>query len=194
MHTSFALILGFSAALAGSALHERDVATRSIPAGNATSVPVVRAPSPVPATPAPSPVRTPRTGFRGEVIAGPVEADVIDVIDGDTIEVRANVWLGQSIVTRVRLRGIDAAELSSTCGDERDLALASRDALIGYLGPGRVHLTEISRDKYGGRVVARVLTSAGEDVGTAMLTAGFAIVYDGGRREPWCGVQLTAGR
>ena len=141
------------------------------------------------------PVRNARTGFRGEVMDGPVDAEVIDVIDGDTIEVRAVVWLGQSLVTRVRLRGIDAAELSSGCGEERDLALASRDALIGYIGPGRVRLTEISRDKYGGRVVARVLTDTGEDVGTAMLAAGFAIAYDGGRREPWCGVpQLTSRR
>ena len=48
-----------------------------------------------------------------ETIAGPVSAEIIEVIDGDTILVDASPWPQQTIEVYVRLRGIDAPELHS---------------------------------------------------------------------------------
>ena len=45
-------------------------------------------------------------------------AEVVRVIDGDTFEARVRVWPGLDVDTKVRLRGIDAAELHARCGDE----------------------------------------------------------------------------
>ncbi len=42
---------------------------------------------------------------------GPVAAHVSRVIDGDTFEASAAIWLGQAITVRVRIAGIDAPEL-----------------------------------------------------------------------------------
>lgn len=49
----------------------------------------------------------------------PVE--VVRVIDGDTLEARVHLWPGLEMMTRVRLRGIDAPELKAHCPEEREL-------------------------------------------------------------------------
>ncbi len=66
-------------------------------------------------------------------LAGPVPAQVLSVIDGDTIEVRAVIWLGQVLSTRVRLAGIDAPELRGKCARERALAVRARAYLRARL-------------------------------------------------------------
>src|SRR5882757_1213192 len=62
-----------------------------------------------------------------EGLEGPVKAIVQRVVDGDTIEVRAFIWLGQSVLIRVRIDGVDAPELEARCPAERERALAARD-------------------------------------------------------------------
>ena len=118
-------------------------------------------------------------------LEGPVAATVERVIDGDTIEVRADIWLGQSLLIRVRIDGIDAPELEARCPDERVRALASRDFLVRRLTGNTVKLTRVSYDKYGGRVRARVADTKG-DIAEALLAENLARPYYGGRREPWC--------
>ncbi|MEI6559714.1 MAG: thermonuclease family protein [Rhodospirillaceae bacterium] len=121
-----------------------------------------------------------------DVLQGPVAVDVIRVIDGDTIVVRAHPWLGVFIETSVRLAGIDAPELHGRCDGEIALAARARDRLAELLAGGAARLDDIRHDKYGGRVRARVLDSAGLDVGAALIAAGLARPYHGERRAPWC--------
>ena len=54
---------------------------------------------------------------------------MIRIIDGDTFEARVRVWPGLDVDTKVRLRGIDAAELHARCASELDQAQAARAAL-----------------------------------------------------------------
>ncbi len=70
------------------------------------------------------------------------------VADGDTIEVRAAVWLGQTLTIRVRIDGVDAPELEARCAEERRLALAARDFLVRRLEGASVKLTQVVYDKY----------------------------------------------
>ena len=73
-----------------------------------------------------------------EMLPGPVPAAVIEVIDGDTVRVRARVWLGQDVETAVRIAGIDTPELrGADCDAERRLAEAARDHHAQIAGPGR---------------------------------------------------------
>ena len=83
-----------------------------------------------------------------EALAGPVAAMVTRVVDGDTIEVRAAIWLGQTLIIRVRIDGVDAAELEARCPEERKLALAARDFLARRLNGAAVKLTHVVYDKY----------------------------------------------
>ena len=116
---------------------------------------------------------------------GPVAAKVERVVDGDTIDVRADIWLGQTLLVRVRIDGVDAPELEARCIEERKLALSAREFLAHRLEGASVKLTRIVYDKYGGRVRAGVADSRG-DIGEALLSAGMARPYHGERRAPWC--------
>jgi len=125
-------------------------------------------------------VRLARASFEG-----PVNADVVHVVDGDTFEARAAIWLGQSIEVRVRIAGVDAPELHARCDDERTRAEAARDWLIHRIEGAEVRLSQVRYDKYGGRVDATVRDSGG-DVGAALIAAGLARPYRGGHRGDWC--------
>lgn len=120
-------------------------------------------------------------------LPGPIPAELIRVVDGDTLEVRAEIWIGQTVVTFVRLAGIDAPELRGACGGEKTLAMAATERLRGLLPPGaRLLLHEVEHGKFAGRVVARVTLPDGRDLGAGLLLAGLAQPYAGGRRAEWC--------
>jgi endonuclease YncB( thermonuclease family) len=112
--------------------------------------------------------------------------DVIRTIDGDTFEARVHLWPGLDMTTRVRLRGIDAAELKASCPEELRLAEAASVALRGLLGEGGVTIYNIGPDKYNGRVVADAATTRTPNVSAAMLASGHARSYHGGHRGGWC--------
>lgn len=117
---------------------------------------------------------------------GAYAAEIIRIIDGDTVEARVAVWLGHDLITKIRLRGIDAPEIKGACGAEREKAIAARDALAALVGKGTVTLTDIGPDKYFGRVVARLRIADGRDAGAILVTEGLARPYDGRRRDMWC--------
>ncbi len=106
-------------------------------------------------------------------LPGPGPATVLRVIDGDSLVVRVTIWLGQEVETMVRLLGIDTPELRGKCSEERELVAHSRNLTSELAGQGSViSLTEIQLGKFAGRVLARVETSDGVDVGGALIEAG----------------------
>ena len=122
-----------------------------------------------------------------EPLAGPVPGHVVRVIDGDTIRVRARIWLGQEVETNVRLRGVDTPEMHSRCDWERAQAQRATQFVEDRLTQGtEVALTDISRDKYGGRVVARLIGPDGQDLSQALLATDMAHPYEGGHKRRWC--------
>ncbi len=127
---------------------------------------------------------TPPTGAV-EVLPGPIPATLSRVIDGDTVEVRARIWLGQDVQVVVRLPGIDAPELRGKCSQERALAKAASDQLLNFEGD-QVALLDVVPDKFGGRVLARVRHEEVGDLSTHLLESGFVRAYDGGERRGWC--------
>jgi endonuclease YncB( thermonuclease family) len=76
---------------------------------------------------------------------GPVEAEVLRVVDGDTLTVRAKIWIGQELTTNVRLSGVNAPELSGTCDAERALAEQARRFLTERVEGRAVTLRNIAR-------------------------------------------------
>jgi endonuclease YncB( thermonuclease family) len=151
--------------------------------------------------PTPSPQALPRialatartVGVATPALAGRLDpglsypAEVLRIIDGDTFEARVRVWPGLDVDTKVRLRGIDAAELHARCSDELAKAQAARTALQTILAEGGVTISRVGVDKYGGRVDAAIATRNTADVSAAMLNGGWARSYDGRKRGSWCG-------
>lgn len=118
-----------------------------------------------------------------DIYEGPVRAEVVRVVDGDTILVEARPWPGHIIETYVRVRGVDTPELRSSCGAERDAANIAKSFVVSKVGVGEtVRLRHISGDKYFGRVVADVMLPDDSDLSTLLLAGGYAIAYDGGRK------------
>jgi micrococcal nuclease len=130
--------------------------------------------------------RTPAASGRRDVVAGPVAASVRRVVDGDTLVIRARIWLGQTVETTVRVAGIDAPERRGRCPRERALARRATDRLKALLADGAAVLRDVRHGKYAGRVLARVATPAGADVGAILVREGLARPYRGGRRRGWC--------
>ncbi|MEC5292445.1 thermonuclease family protein [Aurantimonas sp. C2-6-R+9] len=126
-------------------------------------------------------------------IAGPVEARVIKVRDGDTIMVEAFIWPMQSVHVAVRLRGIDAPEHRGGCAAEKAAAQVATDRLKQLVGGGNVTLTVISGDKYFGRVLASLSASDGSDVADRLLREGLVARYEGGKRRDWCNGAVLGG-
>jgi len=119
-------------------------------------------------------------------VAGPVQAHLVRVVDGDTIEVLARIWPDHYVETLVRLAGIDAPELRGRCPEEIALADRAKERLTALLAGHRLRLVDVHYGKYAGRVVARVLTEDGRDAANVLLAERLARPYDGRRRARWC--------
>lgn len=116
-----------------------------------------------------------------------VPAEVLRVVDGDTVEVVAMPWPRWSVRILVRLRGIDTPELRGACASERLAAHDARRTLQDMLtaAEGRVLLVDPEIGSFAGRVVAGVKVN-GVDVAAELIDAGYGRPYDGGRRAGWC--------
>ncbi|AYD03092.1 thermonuclease family protein [Neorhizobium sp. NCHU2750] len=116
-------------------------------------------------------------------ISGPVSAEIIRVIDGDTLLVEAQPWPQQKMEVYVRIRGIDTPELKSKCQTIRAAASDARQMMEQLAGQStHIQLIRISGDKYFGRIVADVIFADGQSAADNLLLAGLARPYDGGRK------------
>lgn len=132
-----------------------------------------------------------RTTAEGDALArslsGRHRVEVLQVSDGDTFLARIRGDGGRVTVTRVRLRGIDTAEMEAQCDAERKLAERARSALRSILREGDVAISNIGSDRYG-RLLADVSTRNTSSVVDALLRSGHGRRYDGGHRDGWCSV------
>lgn len=102
--------------------------------------------------------------------------DAIHVTDGDTIRIGDE---------RIRIMGIDAAEMNCRCARECRLARQATDRLRDLLAVGYVTIERKGRDRY--RRTLAIVRVGGRDVGEAMISEGLVRRYNGRtKRAPWC--------
>ena len=112
-------------------------------------------------------------------------AEVLNVIDGDTLRVRAHMWPGQQWEGNIRLFGIDTPELrGSQCPAEKVQGILARDTLVSLVPP-RVLLANIQFGKFAGRYVAAVM-DGGQALSRVLMKNGVGRPYFTGKRKPWC--------
>jgi micrococcal nuclease len=128
-----------------------------------------------------------------ELVAGPVEARVLRVIDGDTFEAEALVWPGHRVRVAVRIRGVDAPELRSRCVAERHAGAHAKDALERLIGGRIVTISQVGGGKYYGRVLADATNAEGLPIADTLLKRGVVRPYGGGKRVPFCDNLAQAG-
>lgn len=115
------------------------------------------------------------TAAAGLAATAALAADLV-VIDGDTVR------MGEE---RIRIIGIDTAELRCRCPTECRLAAAAKDRLGTLLASGYVTVDRKGRDKY--RRTLAIIRVVGQDVGEVLIREGLARRYDGKvRRAGWC--------
>ena len=98
------------------------------------------------------------------------------VIDGDTIDVSIDLGFKISHRIRLRLAGIDAAEVSSERGK------VTRDMLRATLDGRRVKITTYSPDKYG-RYLAEVWVESEVSINRQLIDNGVVKAYSGDSRS-----------
>lgn len=114
-------------------------------------------------------------------------ANVIRVIDGDTVEATVDLGFSTSFHNSFRLFGIDTPELNSHDENVRDLAKRAKNRLIELVEGKSVLVRTHKPDKYG-RWLVEIKTpdiSLGT-VNSQLIAEGFAKPYLGvGERPTW---------
>ena len=115
-------------------------------------------------------------------------AELIRVIDGDTLDLRFDLGFDISKVHRVRILGINAPETRTKDLEEKARGLAAKEFLreLLPLGDKKVYVRSVkknwkkSKDSFG-RYLAHIATEEGYDIGKKMIDTGHAVEYRKGK-------------
>ncbi|MBR1380416.1 MAG: nuclease [Alphaproteobacteria bacterium] len=120
-------------------------------------------------------------------VACATPATVGYIIDGDTFSATVKLDDDIRISVRVRIRNVDTPEIHGQCAHEIEMANAARQRLGELIPVGTdIELTNITDDKYLGRIDANVLDATGNDVGKILINEKLGRAYNGGHRAGWC--------
>lgn len=100
-------------------------------------------------------------------------AEVLRIVDGDTVELRLSLGFDLELRDSARLWGIDAPERYEADGP------AATEYLRSMIPPGtQVYVERVGdgRDKYG-RLLLRIFDQDCRDINRAMIDAGHAVEY-----------------
>ena len=111
---------------------------------------------------------------------------VVQIVDGDTLDVSADLGFSISLAERARVYGLNCREIHSTDIEEKRLGLADKAFAEGLLPSGthakmRSHKIDDPREKFG-RWLCEIELPNGKDFAAEMIAAGHGIAYFGGRR------------
>lgn len=117
---------------------------------------------------------------------GPYHATVARVVDGDTVVVDVALWPGLVQRIALRLAGVNTPEKRGAALCEKVAAGRAEAFTRRFLRLGSVvTVSGVRLGKYAGRVLGRLAVD-GRDLGEALVAAGLARPYAGGKRRPWC--------
>ncbi len=120
----------------------------------------------------------------GAKFKGTKTAEVLRVIDGDTIYANILISKGYSVKIKVRILGIDTPEKNGDCEEEKLLAKKAKK-LLEKLLPKTIKLINLKDGRYNGRVLANIIAN-GKDITPILLKYDFVRPYKGKKRKSWC--------
>ncbi len=137
------------------------------------------------------------TTAAGKITYGPYHADLERVVDGDTVKVVLHLYPGLEQRVSLRLKGIntpehrprfkchrpDGCKALKQC--EKEAARQATAFTHDFLNGRRLVVRKVSNGKYAGRVTGHI-TADGKDLAEALVAAGHARPYKGGKRGWWC--------
>lgn len=106
-------------------------------------------------------------------------AEILRVIDGDTITARVSLGWNVSIEIHGRLHGVNTREHDEPGGAE------ATEHLAELIPPGtKLTLQSLGPDKFGNRWQVRLTTDDGHDVAQRMIADGYAAPWNGRGERP----------
>ncbi len=114
--------------------------------------------------------------------------EIIEVKDGDTIKVRVHQWLDTYLETNIRVLGVDTPEKGwrAKCDFERELGEQATAFTKEFVKHGSLSITNISNDKFGGRLDADVIRDDGVSLAAELIKNGYGYAYFGKTKHSWC--------
>ena len=111
--------------------------------------------------------------------------EIESVYDGDTIKIKDRYL--NYLPLSVRINGIDTPEKGhrAKCDKERKLAIEAKTYLEYLINEYDYYFVILGWDKYGGRILADLYID-NINVKHALIKAGLAKNYNGGKKENWC--------
>ena len=108
-------------------------------------------------------------------------AKILNVVDGDTVDVELDLGFYVFAKERMRLNGLDTPEMNSMEPSVRKLAKDAKEFVATFTG----HLVTIKsykQDKYGRFLADIYLVGDVESINAKLLANGMAKPYSGGAR------------
>ncbi len=117
---------------------------------------------------------------------GPYSAEVIKVVNAETVKVKVDIWPGQSQVIDLHLEGITTTEKSGTPDCEIALSRQATAFTEAWLSRSdTIEVSEIKNAALSGNVMGRISVKSAY-LGDALTAAYLGTEYYGGPNSTWC--------
>ena len=117
------------------------------------------------------------------------EAKVLNVVDGDTLDLLVDLGFSVHHRIRVRLHGINTPESKTTDIKEKELGLKAKDYTKDWINRHPQVFVSTVKDKKEkfGRILANIYSDETKTVSLneSLVDAGYARVYNGEKRTGW---------
>lgn len=101
---------------------------------------------------------------------------VVEIIDGDTVDLEVSWEPRHTAQERVRLLGVDTPELHGATKAAGEAAKRYTTTWLATSGPTEIVVCRPARDHFG-RLLARIVSSVKGDLSAALIAGGFAVPY-----------------
>ena len=111
------------------------------------------------------------------------KATILKVVDGDTLDCLLDVGFNILLKQRLRLAGINTPECRTRDLREKELGLKAKEFTGDFVKEKEVLIHTIKKGKFG-RMLCEVFVN-GKSLNKALVKAGLAREYFGGKRLKW---------
>jgi micrococcal nuclease len=104
-------------------------------------------------------------------------ATLLNIVDGDTVDMDVDMGFNVRIKQRMRFYGIDTPELNSNDPVIRASAVKAKDFVASHVKVGQSYMIEtFKNDKYG-RLLVKIRITPASTLNEILVGAGLATIY-----------------
>tara|TARA_R100000664_G_C2756258_1_gene144122 strand:- start:1920 stop:2303 length:384 start_codon:yes stop_codon:yes gene_type:complete len=110
--------------------------------------------------------------------------EVVNIVDGDTVDIIIDLGFSLTKKERVRLAGIDTPECRTRDLEEKQMGLEAKAFITRRLADGEPSGLRVKTEKDGkyGRMLGTLFVGS-QNINQEMIERGYAWEYDGGKKK-----------